>query len=167
MLNRIEDRRSRNVVYKDLQSKIIMQVSWPMAFVMIITTVILIMLGMHLKSEAAKLDTELAGFMPLVVSTVILFSFAVISQILIALIVSHRVAGPVYRIIETLRAFQNGDSKNRAHLREGDLHTRLAAEVNSFLDWVEEREACESVPDEKASKHERQRQAVPPSQAGV
>ncbi|MCA8943208.1 MAG: hypothetical protein KDB80_11665 [Planctomycetes bacterium] len=54
-----------------------------------------------------------------------------------ALHLSHRIAGPAYRIRHDLRRVMAGDRSHRISLRRGDWLDDVAHESNLFLDWVE------------------------------
>ena len=62
----------------------------------------------------------------------------VIFVILISAIVSHKMAGPVYRFEQTCKAIAKGDFSQRVHLRKGDQLTDLQDEFNNMMDRVEE-----------------------------
>lgn len=49
---------------------------------------------------------------------------------------AHRVAGPEYRLIQSLRRVRRGDLAFRVSLRRGDLLTDLAQECNALIDWL-------------------------------
>ena len=51
--------------------------------------------------------------------------------------VAARVAGPEYRLCQTLQRIRRGEVGFRVRLRSGDLLTGLAAECNELLDWLE------------------------------
>ncbi len=62
----------------------------------------------------------------------------VIFVILISAIVSHKMAGPIYRFEQTCKAIAKGDFSQRVHLRKGDQLTDLQDEFNKMMDRVEE-----------------------------
>jgi hypothetical protein len=53
-----------------------------------------------------------------------------------AMRVAHRVGGPEYRMIQTLRQVRSGDMTWRVHLRRGDLLRDLADECNELIEWL-------------------------------
>ncbi len=61
----------------------------------------------------------------------------VIFVVLISAILSHRMAGPVYRFEQTCKAVAKGDFSQRVHLRQGDQLTELQDEFNKMMDRVE------------------------------
>ena len=62
----------------------------------------------------------------------------VVFVILISSILSHRMAGPVYRFEQTCKAIAKGDFSQRIHLRKGDQFMELQDEFNKMMDRVEE-----------------------------
>lgn len=62
----------------------------------------------------------------------------VIFVVLISAIVSHKMAGPVYRFEQTCKAIAKGDFSQRVHLRKGDQLMDLQDEFNKMMDRVEE-----------------------------
>ena len=73
----------------------------------------------------------------------------VIFVILISAIVSHKMAGPIYRFEQTCKAIAKGDFSQRVHLRKGDQLTDLQDEFNKMMDRVEE--------EIKKNKHEKKK----------
>ena len=57
--------------------------------------------------------------------------------ILISAILSHKMAGPVYRFEQTCKAVAKGDFSQRVHLRKGDQLMELQEEFNKMMDRVE------------------------------
>lgn len=49
---------------------------------------------------------------------------------------AHHVAGPEYRLTQSLRRLREGDLSFRISLRRGDLLTGLAAECNELIEWL-------------------------------
>lgn len=61
----------------------------------------------------------------------------IIFVILISAILSHKMAGPVYRFEQTCKAIAKGDFSQRVHLRKGDQLMDLQDEFNKMMDRVE------------------------------
>lgn len=57
--------------------------------------------------------------------------------VLISAILSHKMAGPVYRFEQTCKAIAKGDFKQRVHLRKGDQLMELQDDFNKMMDRVE------------------------------
>lgn len=57
--------------------------------------------------------------------------------VLISAILSHKMAGPVYRFEQTCKAIAKGDFSQRVRLRQGDQFMELQDEFNRMMDTVE------------------------------
>ena len=78
-------------------------------------------------------------FIPIVSDFFYKISIYVLFVVLISAILSHKMAGPVYRFEQTCRAIAKGDFSQRIHLRKGDQFTELQDEFNKMMDVIEER----------------------------
>ncbi|MBQ3667272.1 MAG: HAMP domain-containing protein [Elusimicrobiaceae bacterium] len=78
-------------------------------------------------------------FIPIVASFFYKISIYVLLVIIISAIVSHRMAGPVYRFEQTCKQIAKGDFSQRVHLRKGDQLTELQQEFNTMMDEIEKR----------------------------
>ena len=76
-------------------------------------------------------------FIPIVSSFFYKIGIYVLFVVLISAILSHKMAGPVYRFEQTCKAIAKGDFSQRVHLREGDQFTELQDEFNRMMDRVE------------------------------
>ncbi len=61
----------------------------------------------------------------------------VVFVVLISAILSHKMAGPIYRFEQTCKAVTKGDFSQRVHLRKGDQLTELQEEFNKMMDRIE------------------------------
>ncbi len=61
----------------------------------------------------------------------------VVFVVLISAILSHRMAGPIYRFEQTCKAVAKGDYSQRVHLRKGDQMMELQDEFNKMMDHIE------------------------------
>ncbi len=57
----------------------------------------------------------------------------------IAIVLSHRIAGPIYRIKKTLDEISKGDYAKRLHLRKTDELKDVADSINRAIDKLEEK----------------------------
>lgn len=57
--------------------------------------------------------------------------------VIISAIVSHKMAGPVYRFEQTCKTIAKGDFSQRVRLRKGDSLTDLQDDFNNMMDVVE------------------------------
>ena len=76
-------------------------------------------------------------FIPIVSSFFYKIVIYVLFVVLISAILSHKMAGPVYRFEPTCKAIAKGDFSQRVHLRKGDQLTELQDEFNKMMDRVE------------------------------
>ena len=78
-------------------------------------------------------------FIPIISSFFYKISIYVLFVIIISAILSHKMAGPVYRFEQTCKAIAKGDFSQRVHLRKGDRLQELQEEFNKMMDVVEAR----------------------------
>ena len=78
-------------------------------------------------------------FIPIISDFFFKIAIYVLLVIVISAIVSHKMAGPVYRFEQTCKAIAKGDFSQRVHLRKGDRLTELQEEFNKMMDVVENR----------------------------
>ena len=77
-------------------------------------------------------------FGPIVSAFFYKIAIYILLVVIISAIVSHKMAGPVYRFEQTCKAIAKGDFSQRVHLRKGDRLTDLQNEFNKMMDVVEE-----------------------------
>lgn len=77
-------------------------------------------------------------FLPIAASFFYKIAIYLLFVILISAILSHKMAGPVYRFEQTCKAIAKGDFSQRVRLRKGDQLTELQDEFNKMMDKVEE-----------------------------
>lgn len=77
------------------------------------------------------------NFLPIVTSFIYKIIIYILFIVLISSILSHKMAGPVYRFEQTCKAIAKGDFSQRVHLRKGDQLTDLQEEFNKMMDRVE------------------------------
>ena len=78
-------------------------------------------------------------FIPIISDFFYKIAIYVLLVIVISAIVSHKMAGPVYRFEQTCKAIAKGDFSQRVHLRKGDRLQELQNEFNKMMDVVENR----------------------------
>ncbi|MBR5151493.1 MAG: HAMP domain-containing protein [Elusimicrobiaceae bacterium] len=78
-------------------------------------------------------------FIPIVSDFFYKIAIYILLVIIISAIVSHKMAGPVYRFEQTCKAIAKGDFSQRVHLRKGDQLTELQDAFNKMMDTVEDR----------------------------
>ena len=81
-------------------------------------------------------NTSLA-IMPSVIYTNLVTTAVVgLIMVMVALLVSHKIAGPMYRFEKDIERITNGDLKSRVKLRKGDQFKLLAISLNIMLDQL-------------------------------
>ena len=78
-------------------------------------------------------------FIPIVSNFFYKISIYVLLVVIVSAIVSHKMAGPVYRFEQTCKAIAKGDFSQRVHLRQGDRLQELQEDFNKMMDVVEAR----------------------------
>ena len=78
-------------------------------------------------------------FIPIISDFFYKIAIYVLFVVLISAILSHKMAGPVYRFEQTCKAIAKGDFSQRIHLRKGDQFTELQDEFNKMMDVIEHR----------------------------
>ncbi|WP_428077547.1 HAMP domain-containing protein [Candidatus Avelusimicrobium alvi] len=76
-------------------------------------------------------------FIPIAASFFYKIAIYLLFVVLISAILSHKMAGPVYRFEQTCKAIAKGDFSQRVHLRQGDQLVELQDEFNKMMDRVE------------------------------
>jgi len=61
----------------------------------------------------------------------------VLFVIIISAVLSHKMAGPIYRFEQTFRQVAKGDYSQRVHLRKGDQFIELQDEFNKMMDHIQ------------------------------
>lgn len=77
------------------------------------------------------------AFLPILANFFYKIVIYVLFVILISAVLSHKMAGPIYRFEQTCKAIANGDFSQRVHLRKGDQFVELQDEFNKMMDRVE------------------------------
>lgn len=78
-------------------------------------------------------------FLPIASDFFYKIAIYVLLVIIISAILSHKMAGPVYRFEQTCKAIAKGDFSQRVRLRQGDQLVELQDEFNKMMDEVEKR----------------------------
>ncbi len=141
-------RRRRLIVDRQMQSRIIAQVAWPAALCVMVSVTLMGLFCARVTAKAIEANVEIDG-----VATMLLacLGFLLVSSGLFlfnCLKVSHRVAGPIYRIRAVLAAVRAGEPTLRIRLRKEDFLGDLAEDLNTFLAWAEPHLPQNEVPEE-------------------
>jgi HAMP domain-containing protein len=132
------EQRRQLIVSKPLQRRIVLEISAPIVFVFAFVTFLLGGFCLRLSDEALQAGVVLPSLL-LLFLTVGIFIIATAAALLhVALRTSHRIAGPAQRIRSVFQRVESGDLDCRVSLRKTDYLDETAADVNQFLDWVQE-----------------------------
>lgn len=134
LLGRRGERRSR-VQVGDRGGPRAIGVMFPLV-VLAAAVVMLTLFCHHLLVAAADGEAVEVGTLPLYVAACCFLLAAGAVVVLQSIRVAQRVAGPEYRLIQSLRRIRAGDVSFRIHLRRSELLHELAAECNALLDWL-------------------------------
>lgn len=133
--------RREYYIYPDIQFKYIRLVILLMALVtiLILYTVDQTSYGILARKLSIICPEEnMRGVYSLFNSTLVLRLLVMVSVVIVTTIyLSHRVAGPVFRIERELREMSHGDFTRRIVLRKNDDLKKLAAELNRLISRVE------------------------------
>lgn len=138
MSGHIQNRRKQLVVNRPLQSKLILNIALYPALALAVIAIFTAVYCTRLMDEAMAADTDMPNLMPLFY---LVISFELLAGIFLlgnSLKVSHKVAGPAYRICKSLERMRSGDLAFTVNLRKGDHLTEIRDELNKVLDWLNE-----------------------------
>ena len=77
------------------------------------------------------------AFLPILSHFFYKIAIYILFVVLISAILSHKMAGPIYRFEQTCKAVAKGDFSQRVHLRQGDQFMELKDEFNKMMERVE------------------------------
>jgi len=77
------------------------------------------------------------AIMPSVIYTTLVTTAVVgLIMVIVALLVSHKIAGPVYRFEKDIERIAKGDLKNHVNIRKDDQFQEVAASLNTMIDHL-------------------------------
>ena len=129
----IPERRKTIVVNAPVQRRITLAITLVPAIALAMTSLVAAIFCQRLVHEAQRFDVELANVLPLLCTLLVFVAVSGAVILLQAVRVSHRIAGPAYRITMSLRRIREGDLDFTVRLRKGDHLTEVADELNSVL----------------------------------
>ncbi len=133
-----KNRRRTMVVNKALQGQLILRISLFPTLALAATTVLLAIFCQKLTDEALVADVELPSLVPLFITVMGFVLVSVMFLLYNALKISHRIAGPIYRICKCIQRIREGDISFNVSLRDGDHLEEVRDELNLLLDWLNE-----------------------------
>ena len=127
-------RRRTIYIYRDFQRSFIFSFCLATFGAMVATSVILIIL-FHWATEQdlAEIAPVLIGVNALVLGALVLLTF------IAALLASHKVGGPLFRIEKALANISQGDLTEKITLRQDDKLKQLAANINMMTESLNSR----------------------------
>ena len=88
----------------------------------------------YVDSKLVIQNTSLA-ILPSVVYTTVLTTFFIgVVAVLVTLLVSHKIAGPIYRFEKDIRLVAQGDLTTRINIRKDDQFQELAVSLNTMIE---------------------------------
>jgi methyl-accepting chemotaxis protein len=79
-------------------------------------------------------DTPLVILPSVVLTTVISIAVVGIVVAIVTLLVSHKIAGPMFRFEKDIERIARGDLKSQIHLRKGDQFQEMVTSINAMID---------------------------------
>ncbi|MCB9883372.1 MAG: hypothetical protein H6832_13290 [Planctomycetes bacterium] len=131
-----KNRRSKLVIMRALQSRIVLTTTIFPLIGLTLLTITSTVFCLQSMSEAAEAEVVLPSLRPLIGSIICLTAAFAITISYVSLRFSQRIAGPCYRIIEALKSVQEGNLQDRVALRDGDFLEEIADELNRTLDVI-------------------------------
>ena len=133
MANDASNRRRTRVVLKDMQGRLMLQTTVLPLGALAALTIAVTVLCRRVLAEAAEFEIAMPHVELLLITVLCLTSAMAGAILYVAFRFSHRVAGPSYRIIQSLKQAQTGDLAARTKLRDGDFLTEVADQLNETL----------------------------------
>jgi len=128
------NRRKTIYIYKDFQKSFVFGFCLATFGAMVTTSIILLMLfNWTSKNEIGHSLYLLIGINSLVLVVVLLLTA------IVALLASHKIAGPLFRVENALAAIGRGDLTERVKLREDDQLKQLAGQINQMTESLKAR----------------------------
>ena len=153
-------RRRTVIVDKAMQMRIVLSNSLPMFAILLVAILGEFVYNQQIRAGHIASNGTIFGMPEQRLGMLLLFVFASTYQVVASLLTSQKVAGAAYRVSRTLESYRQGDHDVRAKLRKGDYQTKLADDVNEFLDWLQLQEGSGSAAPSAGT-------AAPSAQAGA
>ena len=138
-------KRSRYFVKKGFQFTFILKFSLIVLAGVMISTALLLFFSQDTLTSSfnqSRLVVKNTGqaILPFVVYTnLITLVLITLATVIVTLFVSHKIAGPMYRFEEDLRAIGEGDLTKKVMLRKKDQITDMAVSVNNMIAALREK----------------------------
>ncbi len=132
-------RRKNVYIDKDFQTRFILKFCALVAVGAALTIGFLYFLSMHSTTVSfvqakVKVMTTADFILPVLIQTVlVVMGFVSLASIAVTLIVSHKIAGPLFRFKQTLKELSDGNFSNQVRLRKGDQLIEVAGDFNQMI----------------------------------
>lgn len=136
------NRRRTKIVMRDMQSRMIRETTLIPLVALTVFAVTVTEIGRRVIAEAAEALVELPNLDFLLIAVMLMTTLMVGSILYVAFRFTHRVAGPSYRLIESLKRMQQGDVDFQIRLRKGDFLTEVADQFNATLTALQQRQSA-------------------------
>jgi hypothetical protein len=133
-----QERRKTLVINKPLQGRMILGMALTPSLALAAIAVLTAVWCTRTMEAAALEEAELPNLTPVFYVVVAFELVAAIYLMVNSLKISHRVAGPAYRICKSLERIRTGDLAFTVNLRKGDHLTEIRDQLNLLLDWLNE-----------------------------
>ena len=138
MTGAIRDPRRKLILDQGKQFRIMSGLATLPLLTLLGATVAVALLGSRVLNEARSTDAEITSLFPLFLALILLILSAGCMVALQAMRYSHRIAGPSFRLLQSLERIKRGNLEFRVELRDGDELQDLAEGINELIDWLEE-----------------------------
>ena len=131
-------RRKTIIINPALQNRFIMALSVAPAIGLSLAMIAVCYFSYLLYREATVLDMRLEGLMPLFLSV---SAFVLVSTVFLvsnSVKISHLVAGPAFRLCQSIKQIRGGNIGFKIALRKGDFLTEIRDELNLLFDTLNE-----------------------------
>jgi signal transduction histidine kinase len=128
-------RKIRNyLISKNLQLRITLKFVVPALFLSILSGLVVFLIVWPLLSEFVS-DTLIKQFQTIMVIGLFLCSIGIICLITaLGIVVTHRIAGPIYRIEQDLKRLLQGEKIEPIHIRRGDEFQEFVNIINQVIE---------------------------------
>lgn len=138
------ERRKRHFIKPGLQLRYLGLILVAIIFPVLLFSACLYYLVFYLMAEQLGIPESIAyNITPVLnkINLILLLGFPAVSALILfwGVLISHRIAGPVYRLEKDLERIANGDLSLRIKLRKKDELGSIAAGINRVLDRITEK----------------------------
>ncbi len=138
-------KRRQVYIKKDFQKKFIAK----FLFVLLLSGVISVVLTLTFTqgtltssftdSKLTIQNTSLAIMPSVIGTTLVTLFFVSIIVVMVTLLVSHKIAGPMVRFEKDIQRLSTGDLKSRINIRQGDQFQELVISLNTMIDSLNQK----------------------------